>query len=264
MVTITDLIPILRSVSLFASFSDEDLAKVAADLEPMDFSAQDPVFHKGQRGVSMYIVLTGRVCIHDGDLVFTYRGPGEFFGEMAALHTEERSASVTADVDTRLLRLDQDRMHRLLQNHPAMAMEIMDGLCHRLRHTSRNLSEDFEYIRQVQQIIDAAQALEDDNYAPELLGEVTQREDALGDLARVFHRMANEVQSRAERLQLEVQTLRIEVDRVKQSQQVAEITETEYFKELRAKATVLRRRSQVSNSGNKGEGTGDVIDAPLV
>lgn len=245
MATVTELIPILRNVSLFSSLSDEVLTRVAADLEPADFAAGEPVFVKGDRGVSMYIVLEGRVCIHDGDLVFTYRSPGEFFGEMAALHTEERSASVTADEDTRLLRLDQERMHRLLHNHPSISLEIMDGLCTRLRHTSQNLSEDFEYMRQVQQIIDAAQALEVENYSAEILDEVTQRHDALGHLARVFRRMANEVQSRQERLQLEVQTLRIEVDRVKQSQQVAEITETEYFRELRDKATVLRRRSQL-------------------
>jgi DNA repair ATPase RecN len=132
-----------------------------------------------------------------------------------------------------------------LSDHPSMSLEIMDGLCNRLRHTSHNLSEDFEYMRLVQQIIEAAQALEGDSYSPQILDEVTQREDALGHLARVFRRMANEVQSREERLQLEVQTLRIEVDRVKQSQQVAEITETEYFRELREKANVLRRRSQI-------------------
>jgi CRP/FNR family cyclic AMP-dependent transcriptional regulator len=245
MATVTELIPILRNVSLFSSLSDEVLARVAADLEPADLAADEPIFVKGDRGVSMYIVLVGRVRIHDGDLIFTYRGPGELFGEMAALHTEERSASVTAEVDTRLLRLDQERMHRLLSDHPSMSLEIMDGLCNRLRHTSHNLSEDFEYMRLVQQIIEAAQALEGDSYSPQILDEVTQREDALGHLARVFRRMANEVQSREERLQLEVQTLRIEVDRVKQSQQVAEITETEYFRELREKANVLRRRSQI-------------------
>ena len=227
----------------FRRFRMMCLVRVADDLEPVDFAAGESVFVKGDRGVSMYIVQSGRVCIHDGDLVFTYRNPGDFFGEMAALHTEDRSASVTADVDTRLLRLDQERMHRLLRNHPSMSLEIMDGLCNRLRQTSRNLSEDFEYMRQVQQIIEAAQALEAETYSPKILDEVTQREDALGHLARVFRRMANEVQSREERLQLEVQTLRIEVDRVKQSQQVAEITDTEYFRNLRAKANVLRRRS---------------------
>ncbi len=100
-------------------------------------------------------------------------------------------------------------------------------------------------MRLVQQIIKAAQALEADSYSPQLLDEVAQRDDALGHLARVFRRMANEVRSREERLQLEVQTLQIEVDRVKQSQQVAEITESAYFKELRDKANVLRRRSQL-------------------
>ena len=245
------MIEVLRSVSLFSSLSDDVLEILAADLERVEYRAGEAVFRKGDVGESMYIVVTGRVCIHDGDLVFVYKGPGGFFGEMAALHTEERSASVTADQDTRLLRLKQARLRRLLETHSSISFEIIDGLCVRLRDTSHNLSEDFEYMRQVQQIIDAAQALEAGDYASESLDEVAKRSDALGQLARVFREMADKVQAREKRLQLEVQTLRIEVDRVKQAQQVAEITDTDYFRNLQEKANVLRRRTRLAGGGEE-------------
>ena len=240
------LAPLLRNVTLFDALTDDVLEMLAADLEPVELQAGDTLFNKGDVGRSMFIVLDGRVCIHDGDLVFVYKEAGSFFGEMAALHTELRSASVTADRLTHLLRLDQERMHRLLETQSSMSFAIMDALCVRLRDTSRNMSEDFEYMRQVQQIIDAAQSLEAGNYDASLLGEVTEREDALGQLARVFGRMAGEVKAREERLQLEVQTLQIQVDRAKQEQQVAEITDTDYFRNLQAKAGILRRRSELT------------------
>ncbi len=53
--------------------------------------------------------------------------------------------------------------------------------------------------------------------------------------------MAHEVRAREERLQREVQELRIEIDHARQAERVAEITETEYFQRLRGQASDLRR-----------------------
>jgi DNA repair ATPase RecN len=69
---------------------------------------------------------------------------------------------------------------------------------------------------------------------------VTQRTDALGQLARVFQRMIREVYAREQRLQQQVQELRIEVDKARQTQQVKKITGTNYFQQLRSKANNLR------------------------
>ena len=53
--------------------------------------------------------------------------------------------------------------------------------------------------------------------------------------------MAREVQAREERLREEVRELRIEIDHVREARQVAEITETEFFRDLRNRAGDLRR-----------------------
>ena len=66
------------------------------------------------------------------------------------------------------------------------------------------------------------------------------REDALGNLARVFQRMAIEVAARERALKAQVQQLRIEIDEAKADRQVAEITETDYFRDLQRKADALR------------------------
>jgi two-component system, cell cycle response regulator len=100
---------------------------------------------------------------------------------------------------------------------------------------------ELEYLEQVSRVIDAAGAVEADEFDPANLESVAQRDDALGQLARTFQRMALEVRAREERLRQEVRELRIEIDEHRQARKVAEITGTEYFKDLRERAEQLRR-----------------------
>jgi HAMP domain-containing protein len=94
----------------------------------------------------------------------------------------------------------------------------------------------------VSRLAEAAAAVESHTFEPATLAAVTHRRDELGNLARVFGRMAEEVYAREERLRRELQQLRIEIDEVRKDHQVAEITETEYFQKLRSRAQTLRAR----------------------
>lgn len=97
-----------------------------------------------------------------------------------------------------------------------------------------------EYVAQAQALSTAAAALEDGHFDPTSIDEVARREDALGQLARVFQGMAKEVQAREARLTRQIEELRIEVDEARKTEQVAEITGSEYFVELRRQAAELR------------------------
>ncbi|MBI4321388.1 MAG: HAMP domain-containing protein [Chloroflexi bacterium] len=68
----------------------------------------------------------------------------------------------------------------------------------------------------------------------------TKGEDEVAVLSRVFAKMAAEVKARETRLKKQVEELRIEIDHTKRAKQVAEITETDYFQNLRQKARQLR------------------------
>ena len=98
-----------------------------------------------------------------------------------------------------------------------------------------------EYLRNVAVVTDAAGAVEAGTFIPEDLTEVSERRDALGQLARVFQRMAREVYVREQRLKQQVQQLTIELDEARQSNQVSEITESDYFQQLQATAADLRK-----------------------
>lgn len=105
---------------------------------------------------------------------------------------------------------------------------------------SRLHEQEVEYLREVDKVTGAAAAVESGSVLPESLTGVAQRPDKLGQLARVFRRMAQEVVARESRLKEQVAQLRIEIDEAKKVRQVAEITETEYFQQLRQRAQQLR------------------------
>ena len=106
---------------------------------------------------------------------------------------------------------------------------------------------ELEYLEQVGHVIDAAGAVEAGEFDAVSLDAVVRRDDALGGLARTFARMADEVRAREARLQAEVRELRIEIDSARQSTKVAEITESDYFKDLRARAP----RASAARRGTK-------------
>ena len=103
---------------------------------------------------------------------------------------------------------------------------------------------ELEYIEQVGYVVEAARAVENASFAPESLDPVAERDDALGQLARVFGRMAREVNAREQALKREVQELRIEIDEGRAAAQVAEITDTDYFQDLQRRADELRSHSE--------------------
>lgn len=100
---------------------------------------------------------------------------------------------------------------------------------------------ELEYLEQVGHVIEAAGTVEAGAFDLSALSGVAKRDDALGTLARVFGRMADEVRTREERLKAEVRELRIEIDEARQARRVSEITGSDYFQDLRARASDLRR-----------------------
>lgn len=103
---------------------------------------------------------------------------------------------------------------------------------------------ELEYLEQVGTVTAAAATVEAGTFDHASLDAVAARPDALGQLARVFQRMAREVRAREARLERQVQELRIQIDQPRQAQKVAQITESAYFQQLRQRAAQLRSMVQ--------------------
>jgi CRP/FNR family cyclic AMP-dependent transcriptional regulator len=133
MLTTVEKLIALKSVDFFDRTSDQVLAELATILIEVEVPAGSDVFAKDDMGYSMYIIVDGRVRVHDGDREIATLAEGNFFGEMALLDTVDRSASVTAVEDTRLLQMDQEPFYVLLEDHSEVGRRIMQLLTGRLR-----------------------------------------------------------------------------------------------------------------------------------
>ena len=115
---------ILKSIDLFESIPSEELIRVAQIADEEQFETDSLLFEEGDFGDSMYIVANGKVRVHKGERTIVELEKGACVGEMALLDQEPRSADVTVNADTTLLKITQDGFYELMSSN----MEIMQGI----------------------------------------------------------------------------------------------------------------------------------------
>ncbi|WP_372695710.1 response regulator transcription factor [Immundisolibacter sp.] len=121
---------------------------------------------------------------------------------------------------------------------------VLRARVNRSLEQKRARDREMSYLRDVAQLTAAAACVRDgqavDMTAVERVGE---RSDDLGELARAFGRMVQEIAQREAALRAQLEEVqRLEVDAASRSQAVAAIAESEYFQSLRAKAQALKNR----------------------
>jgi len=132
---------ILGNAGLFSDLPGEVLNEIAR-LAVVERLPQDTVvFEKGDLGTKLYAILSGQVRVHDGQQTLAQLGQGEIFGEMAAIDTQPRSASVTAEQDVLLLSLDQEQLLTLMSQQPEISLGVLRALSRRFRGQVRDLNE---------------------------------------------------------------------------------------------------------------------------
>ena len=128
-----DRVLLLAHTSLFDQTPDNVLASITPIMKEEEHQAGDTIFHKGDLGTGMYVIYTGEVAILDGDTELARFGRGDFFGELALLDTESRSATAEAITDVRLLRIDQDDFYDLMEERGEVLRSIVRSLSGRIR-----------------------------------------------------------------------------------------------------------------------------------
>jgi CRP-like cAMP-binding protein len=131
----------LKTVSIFEHTPNQILEMIALLLEETEIKAGETLFEKGESGDSLYMIVKGKVRVHDEGRTLNYLGAGDVFGEMALLDPQPRSASVVAEQDTRLLHLDQKHFIQLLIKRGEVGLGIMRVLTAHLRARERDLAE---------------------------------------------------------------------------------------------------------------------------
>src|SRR5213592_627771 len=134
----------LRQVPLFESLDDEAADELCHLLTSIDSKAGAFLFRHGEQGDAMYIIEQGkvRICVQTLDghqFTLTELGRGDFFGEMALLDGQHRSADALVSEDERLAVLSRDHFLSFMRSNPNVALEMLTALVNRLRHTDELL-----------------------------------------------------------------------------------------------------------------------------
>lgn len=129
----------LAAVPLFSGFSKRELNRLAGDTDELTFGVGEAVVREGDLGETMFVLLEGEgKVVRSGRNVGTVL-PGDFFGELAAIDAQPRSASVVAVTPLRVLRLFRRHLLALLRDEPKITLKLLDGIVRRVRQIDRSL-----------------------------------------------------------------------------------------------------------------------------
>lgn len=144
-----EIIDRLSDFSLFKDFSDdeESMKIIASIMEPREYAADEYIFRQGDHGKELYILTSGsvRVCKNtpqDEEYTITDLKAewNIFFGEIALMDNDERSASIKVLKDCKVLVMDRDRFEELGKEHPEICLSItkviVKIICGRLRNVN--------------------------------------------------------------------------------------------------------------------------------
>jgi CRP-like cAMP-binding protein len=122
----------LGDVPLFSALSKKDLRTVATRADLMSAPAGKVLVTEGAAGSEFFAILDGRARVERHGRQVALLGPGNFFGDLAILDRAPRNASVVAETDMEIARLDQRSFDALL-DVPGFSKKLLAGLARRLR-----------------------------------------------------------------------------------------------------------------------------------
>jgi CRP-like cAMP-binding protein len=128
---------VLEALPLFAEIGKRDLRRIAGDAEFAEFAPGESVVLAGERAASFYVILGGEAAVL-GKPTQRPLTTGDFFGEIAMIDGERRSASVIAMTDLHVMRLRQRTFNAMLERHPSLARMFLVELGTRVRALERH------------------------------------------------------------------------------------------------------------------------------
>ncbi len=120
----------LRQIDLFAHLSETTLEEVAALTYTRTYRRGEKIFSDGDPGKAMYLIMKGEVRISKmipgiGEEALAILKEGSYFGEMALLEEEPRSADAWAGKQCQLSVIDKDDLRELMERDPNVATELL-------------------------------------------------------------------------------------------------------------------------------------------
>ncbi len=141
----------LTRVPIFSKLAGDELDALLALTKTRSLAARQEVFHKGDEGDQVFVILRGRLKVlstseDGGEVVFGIVDPGEVVGELALLSGGCRTATLTAIEPCELLVIDRRDFLPFLRSHPEVAAKLLEVLAERLRRVDE-LVEDTLFLK---------------------------------------------------------------------------------------------------------------------
>jgi CRP-like cAMP-binding protein len=105
----------------------------------IDVQAGNTVFQLGEPGATMYVILSGRIDMVNGDKVIESLGAQEAFGMMSLIDALPRTATAQVTEDAQLAVIDRKKYQFMLHELPSFAIFLIQTLANRVRSTARAL-----------------------------------------------------------------------------------------------------------------------------
>jgi len=123
---------LLKSVPLFEHCSRRDLGKIAAITD--EFAVEDGkvLITEGDRGREFFVIISGEVEVRRKGRKVATLGPGTYFGEIALLSQQPRTATVTAMTPLRMLVIADRAFVDLLHAIPELWLKVARSLAERV------------------------------------------------------------------------------------------------------------------------------------
>jgi CRP/FNR family cyclic AMP-dependent transcriptional regulator len=136
----------LATIPFFAGLDPVALERVAAGLRSRRFRRGEVIFHLGDPGDALFVVVTGDVKIslpsETGDeAILATLGPGQVFGELALLDGAPRSATATALTPTETVVLPRDRFRELIATEAGVRDALLASIAGELRRLTTHVEE---------------------------------------------------------------------------------------------------------------------------
>ena len=126
-------VELLKKVPLLAACTNKELQKIASLCDDIEVDEGRILAKEGSPGSEFFVIVDGEAKVSLRKRKLASLGAGDFFGEMALLDHEPRSATVTALSPMRLLVLDSGSFHRFIRDNPDVTIKILRGVAQRLR-----------------------------------------------------------------------------------------------------------------------------------
>lgn len=132
----------LRTLSLLAPLDEAALQDLGEHAEWTWYQPGERIVGQGQGTEDFYLIVEGQVeAVLEGEIPtrLGLYGPGEFFGEFAAVSGEPSPGSILAREATCLLRLGRDSFFHLLEEHGELNRQIIATLSLRMKDAASRL-----------------------------------------------------------------------------------------------------------------------------